>query len=326
MIIRKEHVLNLSTCNCLKGILACMILLCHLHGRVQLFRVGPLGGLLTSFGYLAVSVFFFLSGFGLTESAQLKSNYIKTFPNKKLLPFFLICAFTIFIYLIRDLLVGNGFSILLFIQSFLFGDTLVDNGWYLQTQLLFYLLFFIAFRLAKTKRTLILFVGAGLYCLFCVLFGLSSTWYEAGLCFPLGVFYSENKNKIQTFIFSNKLKFIFSFLSLVLLFAIFYVFGNKPYLPDSLRIVCKILSSLLFACVSTLFVLVVNINNPITRFLGKISLEIYLLQGIFLNLFKGPIYIESDFIYILLIILCTLLFAVLTHPVYKFISKLHFKE
>lgn len=239
MFINKEHNLSLNICNCLKGILACMILLCHLHGRVQLFHIGPLGGVLTSLGYLSVSMFFFLSGFGLTESTHIKTNYIKTFPNKKVLPFYLLCVFTILIYLTRDILVGNDFNVLLFVQSFLFGNTIIDNGWYLQVQLIFYLLFFLVFRFAKRRKVLILFAAISLYSLFCFAFGVSSVWFEAGLCFPLGIFYSENKDKIHSLIFKNKTKFIFSFLFFIVLFAIFYIFGNKPYLLDFSELLVK---------------------------------------------------------------------------------------
>ena len=57
--------LSRNTTNSLKGVMALMVLLCHLHGRVQLFSNSILGTLFTAFGYLAVSGFFFLSGYGL---------------------------------------------------------------------------------------------------------------------------------------------------------------------------------------------------------------------------------------------------------------------
>lgn len=326
MLTRKEHLLDISTCNSLKGLLACMVLLCHLHGRTHIFAVGPLGGILTAFGYLAVSAFFFLSGFGLAESARLKENYIKTFPGKKIFSFFLLCVFTILIYLVRDFLVGNKFDLLLFAQSFTFGYTIVDNGWYLQAQLLFYILFYFVFRFSKKHKLVMFFSAACLYCLLCAALGLTSTWYEAILCFPLGVAYANYKDKVHSIIFKSKLKTIFLFLIFLCAFILLLLFSTKLSFSSLLKITCKMASAIAFVWVATIFVLVININNPITRFLGKISLEIYLLQGIFLNLFKNQIYIENDILYILAVTVCTIILAMLAHPVYKAIGKLHFKK
>ena len=63
----------------LRGILALMVLICHLHARVELFSNSILGTLFASFGYLAVAVFFFLSGYGLTESYKKDNLTINNF-------------------------------------------------------------------------------------------------------------------------------------------------------------------------------------------------------------------------------------------------------
>lgn len=151
----------------LKGVLACMVLICHLSGRVSLFADNILGTLFTAFGYLAVSVFFFLSGYGLRESFFNNDKYVRNFPLKKLFPFLLICTFTILIYLIRDLLLFNHINALDVLQSFFFGKTIVDNGWYLQAQMVFYVLFYLVYNFIKTKRILVLTLLVVLYCGIC---------------------------------------------------------------------------------------------------------------------------------------------------------------
>ena len=55
--------------NCLKGICALMVLICHTcsqSGFLMLPGVG-VGAVITAFGYWGVSVFFFLSGYGLVK-------------------------------------------------------------------------------------------------------------------------------------------------------------------------------------------------------------------------------------------------------------------
>ena len=137
--------LDRNTSTSFKGILAILILLCHLHARVELFTHSILGTLFTALGYLCVGAFFFLSGYGLNESLT-KQDYLAAFPRRKLLPFFLVCCFTVALYVLRDLLVGSSIQPKAVLQSFLFGKTVVDHGWYLQAQLLFYIIFYLIYR------------------------------------------------------------------------------------------------------------------------------------------------------------------------------------
>lgn len=325
MFFNDNKILDIKTNSCLKGILACMVLICHLHARVSLFSTNILGTIFTAFGYLAVSVFFFLSGYGLHESSANQKNYIEHFPKKKLLPFFLICAFTILIYLSRDILVGNDINAISVLQSFLFGGTIVDNGWYLQSQLLFYLIFYILYKFVKSSKAcglniIMVFVFI-FYCIICATLKMPTTWYEAGLCFPLGALYSQYKEKINSTCFKRK-NFIVFFICIFAMFILALFLGNKQILITPLRIFVKIVSSLLFCVLCVMTVLTINIKNIVTSFFGKISLEIYVLQGIFLNLFKKTIIIKNDILYIAIVIICTILSSLLLHPVYERISKI----
>lgn len=62
------------------------------------------------------------------------------------------------------------------------------------------------------------------------------------------------------------------------------------------------------------------INNPITQWLGKYSLEIYVIQGIFLLLRKSTrLYIQNPYIFIVVCIIGTLMSAIAIKPVYDWI-------
>lgn len=322
MVLKEAAHLDIKTSSCLKGILACMVLICHMHARVSLFSSNILGPIFTAFGYLSVSVFFFLSGYGLKEAASKKEHYVSNFPKKKLLPFFCICCFTILIYFIRDICVGDDVNILTLMQSFFFGNTIVDNGWYLQTQLLFYIIFYLAYNFVKNKKSFALLFIIVLYCIFCAIAKLSTTWYEASLCFPLGILYSEYKDKINFILFKNKIIHLISILCVLIVFIITLFFGNKPFLNECFRIPLKLISSVFFCLLVLTIISLINIRNPITEFLGKLSLEIYLLQGIFLNLFKKQLIIDNDWVYIICVAVCTLLLAFLFHPIYKSIGNI----
>ena len=321
-VLNQNFSLDLNTTTCIKGVLALMVLFCHLHARVDIFATSILGTVFSAFGYLAVSVFFFLSGYGLSEVSSKKEKYIATFPLKKLLPFFCLSAFTIIMYLLRDLIVSNQICFLEVIQSFLIGDTIVDNGWYMQVQMLFYILFYLAYRFGKNKKNVLLIILVSIYCIAGYTFDMATTWYEASLCFPLGAIYSASKERIKKTFVLHKLLFLVSIGILSSTFIVALFLGNKTILPEGLRIMVKMISSILFSLLFALFFSKFNINFFFTRFLGKYSLEIYLTQGIFLSLFVEQLPIKNDWLYMLVTTVATIVFSIFVHPLFNFIIKL----
>lgn len=65
---------------CLKGFLATCVLIHHLYQHSGLLHQTIIGGCLQAAGYLSVSCFFFLSGYGLYASYMSKGEaYISVF-------------------------------------------------------------------------------------------------------------------------------------------------------------------------------------------------------------------------------------------------------
>ena len=305
--------LSVDVSNCLKGIFAVMVLLTHMHGRVTLFSNSIVGTLFSAFGYLAVSGFFFLSGFGLTEQSK-KEGYIKAFPKRKVLPFYLLCCVSVLIYLLRDIIFANQISLIGVVKSFLWGDTVVENGWYLQAQLLFYIFFYLSFRFAKKHKEITLFVLLFAYVVICFSFKYASPWYEASFAFLAGMIVSQKKERIEKFLKKNSTAFVLLAI-LMVVFVVALFFGNKPYLPETLRIIVKMISSVLFVLVVLTAVSKIKVECPLTRFLGKYSLGIYVIQGIFLTALR-PI-IQNDWLYILAVIITVIAAAIPTELLFK---------
>lgn len=77
------------------------------------------------------------------------------------------------------------------------------------------------------------------------------------------------------------------------------------------------LSSIGFTAFLVCLLYKVPIQCRITKTLGRISLEIYVLQGIYLSLFKSAVMeINNPFYYILLVTICTMLSAIIIHPLF----------
>ena len=303
----------------IKGLLVCMVLISHLSARVALFSTSLLGTMFSACGYLAVSMFFFLSGFGLYQRYhQSGDGYVKTFFGKKIVPYYAMCCIVILIYLIRDLLVGGSVDWVVFAQSFLFGGTIVDMGWYLQAQLVLYLLFYLAFRFARKKTVFWNCLLIVLYCIGCAAAGLPTTWYEGVLCFALGMLCAKHKETIQTRLGSIP-KAILLCVILMLAFLGTLFLGNKQILPEPIRICVKMVSALCFDGWLLLLFVPMKRVNPISRFLGKYSFEMYVTQGMFLYGFR-PI-ISNDWLYMLAVIAAALLLSWIVHPVFSWVNK-----
>ena len=82
--------LSLETTNCLKGIFAIIVVIHHLYQRTDIINNSVLGVLFQSLGCLSVSIFFFLSGYGIAASIQRKGNsYLASFASKRILPLYI---------------------------------------------------------------------------------------------------------------------------------------------------------------------------------------------------------------------------------------------
>lgn len=302
----------------LKGILAVMVLLSHLSGRVKLFSTSLLGTMFSAFGYLAVSVFFFLSGYGLyTRYRQTGSGYIKGFFGRKILPFYGVWICVIAIYVLRDLLFKGTVNWIMLAQSFLFGDSVVNFGWYFQAQLVLYVLFWLIFSFVKEKKMLWIFVATCVYCGVCIFMGLATTWYEAVFCFPMGMMIAEYRDKILSWLQDSKKWLLYLAIgTCVFLVALF--FGNRSVLPQPIRILVKVFSSLCFSGMVVMAATRIRVSCVITDFIGKISLEIYVLQGLFLNGLR-PV-ISNDWIYMGAVTAGTILLAVVLNPIFSWVS------
>ena len=93
------------------------------------------------------------------------------------------------------------------------------------------------------------------------------------------------------------------------------------------RLIClswQVFAVLLFVMIVLLLIMKLRFKNPVLSFLGKISLEIYLIHGLFLEMFRCPykIYITNNLAYLAACVICAVLFAFLIHKVDIVIERL----
>ena len=193
--------------------------------------------------------------------------------------------------------------------SFLIGETIVRNGWFLQAIVLFYLIFYFSFRYLKRYKIEAVVAACVVYCVVCKLAGLSSTWYECSLCFPMGMYVAKYKERLDAVV--DRRYWMILACACVGFGLTFLLVGMTPVCP----IVFKMMSSLLFAAVAVLLIQKIPVQGKVTEWLGGLYMEIYVLQGLVLNVLKEYGSELSPFAHFALVIAITLpLAAVMKRP------------
>lgn len=265
----------------LKGIMALFICLGHLANWVLDLNISYMERF-CYWGPYIVSVFFFITGYGLVISYQKKgSGYLDGFIKhrfSKLLPPIVIATV---IYQVFKFNIGDSSWIKIYIDL-LKGFPPLDNSWYVYAVLIYYLVFYISFKYISHKKSAIvatwIFSVLYIYLITNVL-NWGGYWTQSILAINLGMTYVYIEPKIKVFV--SRYTFLSSFIvfmGLMLSYKIFFlpyiIHKNVPfcYIPFILAVPMTLLFCTYIAG---------SIRSRILYFIGKISYEFYLVHGVF---------------------------------------------
>lgn len=289
-------------------------------------------------GVLFVGFFFFCSGYGLITSLNTKPNYLNGFMRKRILtvlvPFF-ICNYA---YIIVSLVKGQKYAMKDLVAAF-FGIQLFNTQtWFAVEILLLYLCFFFLYK--YTKKTWIRFGGICIAVLSIVLYGLlldtpgadyvvtnwfrGEWWYNTTLLFLVGMIFARFKEPIKRFI---KKHYYSSIIILGIGFYLFYrmsvyALDQYGYWTQSWKtaFVVNINKIITFGCqvpMVLFFVLLIYVvmsrvqpGNKGLKFLGKISLEMILMNNVFLVFFKDIQRTYGTYVYTIFVLVGTIVSAI----------------
>ena len=262
-------------------------------------------------GYLSVAVFFFLNGYGLAYSQKTNNDYLNCFIKKRIVPFYITNLFVAFIYYVFKRLILERISLREIVLTFLWGGSLIVHGWYLQTLLIFYIIFYVSYIIFRepNKRRMSLTVGGLCYCLLCCALKYSPTWYQSIFAFNLGILWCDYKEQFDLWIEKKWLLGISLFATST---CGLYIVSFKNFFGNAIGLVSKMMSACTFVVVVVLLIFRVNFNNTFSRYLGKYYYEIYVSQGFFLLLFSRYS-ISSSLLFPCLVLICTLITAPIIH-------------
>ena len=301
-----EEYLSLNVSKMLLGICAVLVVCHHLVQQADKNDTGMLT-FLENFGVGFVGMFFFFSGFGLYESLQKKEGYMKGFLKKRL-PSVLIPSYIAILVFVLVELLQNGLKNKKQFPAWLTGWKLINpQMWYIVEIVILYLIFFLLFRFIKNRKIciLLLFLCTGLMVAMALLHGhgdgwfQGEWWYNTSLLFPFGVLFAAHKDEITYF---AKRFYIVVLPAVVIGFVLLYkaraymleTYGYwsetpaDPGYDDKLRcFITECPMVLFFVLLMLALGLKLKIGNRALKFMGSISLELYLIHYLFINLFSG---------------------------------------
>ena len=297
-------------------------------------------------GYLLVAVFFFYSGYGLYISLQQKENYLGDFFFKRLTPILIVHVLVNFLFMV----ISNSQDISISFQSpfTLFGpNTNNPYSWYIYTIIICYFLYYMGFKYIKKENWAIALIIAGLtaYIIFCNYWLYGGWWYNTVLIFPFGIIYAKNESAFQ----SRMTKYYRQFLVVTSALAIIGFFGAEilsgvlikseylfAYSLGQLGLaLLRTFDSGFFVLVIVLCLMKVKIENRILTRIGELTLEIYLVHGIYVQIFASEYlagyntsvhYISNQFIYMSAVLVLTGVTAYLMNLINQLLFKWIQKE
>ncbi len=320
-----------------------MLLVVFHHLSQQLVHPGSLK-LLQGIGLLCVSYFFFQSGYGLTKSYRENPAYFHAFFRRRycrlLTPFFL-CNL---IYLAVNAFFGISYEPRHFLKCLAGLELVNTHAWFILTIALFTFAFYVIFRFVPGRymRYVLLFGFQLLYSAFCMHRGTGLQlfegpwWFNSSILFLVGVLFAGYEPVLMGFMQQNYRLLSALSAPLFVLFYLVSVYAANafPYQIQDLSplsprmlgswftLLWQSLAVLSFCMTVTLFSLKIRCSNPFLRFLGKISVELYLIHGLFIQLFKGQLFtLENDFLFLLLVPLLSVPAAWLLYLLLEFLEK-----
>lgn len=354
----QEDFLSLSTSKALLGMFAVLIVLHHISqmlGNLEM-KQGCFAAL-EGLGVCFVGMFFFFSGYGLMYSKKNRRNYLDGFLKKRL-PGILIPFYVCIVIFVAFSIISQMPLQPLEIVAYLSGWWLLNNQmWYIVEIAIFYLAFFVIFKLVKKDSA-----GIAIFGLFMTFFVLTSIavghgpececdkwlqgewWYNSTFMMLFGMIVANQEQRLLPFV----RKHYGLLLSICIIATALLMIPTNRVVAEGWYY-CEYEESFTFAKVMSIKLMALGIQfsmvffsnlailmimmkvkcqNSILSALGRISLDLYLIHNLFLIIFGymrvGNI--TNSGVFALVVLAASVLGAVIVHFISKILSGIILKS
>ena len=303
---RADITAAMKRCNLLRGLLAIWIVFGHCSGYMTV----PSGilDIVRRFNLVCVGIFFFLSGFGLENSLQTKSGYLKFFLPRKCGGLFLMAL----LQYIVGFVTGRVMGFLLPYEDLwdMLSHFARDVNWFIWELMLFYLLFYLTARLIRpqyVRMTLMLLLSVVMIALLRRT-DAGGSWYFSSLAFPAGMAVRIFKEPLE-----KHFRFVPALLILLVPTAAAGAAGFLLKGSDVLQVYAKNLFCVCIALGVAVLMTKIPLRGKVLSFLALISPEIFLYQftaaSIMLVWARDHRWAERGYGFVLCNVLLTMLLA-----------------
>lgn len=274
-----DEVISKETSMYLRGICSVIILFHHIGQKINSM-------IFSYMGTIPVSVFFFLSAYGLLLSTRRGKNYWKHIIRCKIPALISISTFTIVMRIIIGMAVGESFNFGMLIGIFR-GNTLIN--WYFPAIIYIYLIFAILTKGVFDEKNVvfylfIIFGISGLVLLILHKFGIvGEHWVMSIFGFPFGALYAlqEDNIKMHLSLYKTIEKWALISITIVLFVWVHYYHQYSGMISTAIAIVVGNVISIT-GCMSIINLGLGHVSKVVFSWLGKHSAEMILIHLAFL--------------------------------------------
>ena len=296
---RKESSFSKEKMPAIKFFMAIVIVLGHLSIRVPSGWIQPF----RFWGAPFVSMFLFVSGYGMWQSALSNSGLSFASILKRVWKLVLPYLLTVFLYYII-VRIPSGETNLNIWDAVLAGTSKQYHLWFVFAIVYLYLAFYLCMRF-RSKRAIIVSLFALVSATIVMLrqVGYDRCWWVSLLAFPTGCLYSMFHEQVNEIIFKSRLSYFMAMAVAVTGVGLSYLL-NVEMLYSISHIFIPIALALVVIQLP-----VEKLNNRFTKHFGYISYEIYLCQLIAMDALQLFIPSMPPFVYMLSSLALTMILA-----------------
>ncbi len=275
-------------------------------------------------GQLVVVTFLFFSGYGITESIKRKGDeYVKKMPKDRLLKTWLHFAIVIVIFaVVQTFFCGKKYDISRVLLSFIGYKSIGNSNWYMFVTFAMYIIVIISFKIFKGKvihGVVCTFALSVLFVLLEIKLKLPVTFYGTLPCFLLGMVFALTKPYTDKLFMKNDYVWLAFFILSVVLFVIFSQNRNRNQ-------VCYILFTFTAMLIVLLFMMKINISNPVFNWLSKHIFSFFILQRVPMIILQHIGFNNYKIPFIIVSLLCTVFLSLVFDELMKRMDKKLFKK
>lgn len=266
---------------------------------------------------LIVAPFLFYSGYGVCCSIRKKGKpYVSRLPVDRLLKVWLHFALAVGLYHILSIALHKGYDPIRIALSYTGWDSIGNSNWYIFATLCMYLATWLSFTLFPRRHLVaaltLTALAVGYILVMRRLKGL--WWYDTALVYPAGVWYGLYGDRFERWV-RKPLRPV-AMAGMAVCFAACYL------LRDGL--IWRELMAVTFSLTILFATMIFKIGNPVLKFLGKYTFEIYILQRLPMILLKGQF--SNRYVYLAVSFAATVVLAIAFKAVLDRLDRLIFRK